>query len=194
MFTITSIVEGHGEIDAVRLVLNRLVYAIRPKEYVRVATPTLLPRGLMTSGPDDKIAQRLNLAAAEIGDGPGIVLIALDADDDAACEIGPLVLARAVRLRGDVTPLVCVFEREFEVIYLASITELRGRCGIPNNAVPPSNPETIRDAKGTLARIRGTPYSPRIDQARFAAAFDLDAARAVTCFARLWLKLKQHLA
>lgn len=194
MFTITSIVEGHGEVPAVRVLINRIVNAIGPEDYVKVATPTLLHRGLMTNGPDADIAQRLNLAAAEIGDGPGIVLIVLDADDDAACQIGPMILARAARLRGDLTTIVCIFEREFEVIYLASIVELRGKCGVPNDALAPANPENIRDAKGTLGRIRGTPYSPTIDQPRFSAAFDLDAGRTVRCFDRLWSKLESYIS
>lgn len=62
--------------------------------------------------------------------------------------------------------------------FLAAAESLSGCRGLPNPLAPPEDPESIRGAKEWLDRqMRPHGYEPTIDQAAFAARFDLAKAR-----------------
>ena len=76
---------------------------------------------------------------------------------------------------------------EYESWFIAAVESITGQA-LPAAARPP-DPESIRDAKGWLSRnvlADGTTYRPTRHQARFTAAFDLDAARTTPSFDKLW--------
>jgi hypothetical protein len=173
--TIVSVVEGDGEVYA----LPKLLHRIAAEVGVPVLTPTpdRKPRGRLTS---DGGIERAVTAIAARATGPGGILVVLDSDDDCPAELGPRLLARACKARPDKRVSVVLAKREFEAWYLAAAPSLAGQHGFPDPFPLPSDPECPRDCKGWLskARTHGLKYSPTVDQAPLASAFDLKMARA----------------
>jgi hypothetical protein len=125
-----------------------------------------------------RVAIQLAMGAADcIG-----ILILLDADDDAACTMGPQLLTWARSEAGETPCEVVLANREYEAWFLASIESLRGRCGISPTATSHATPENVRDAKGAVqAQMSpGSAYSPTAHQPSLTAGIDL-AQVHVTC-------------
>lgn len=171
------IVEGHGEVYSVPLLMRRLgerfgVACTSPPP-LRVKRPVIVKPG--------ELERHVELMADKVGAG-GRILILLDADDDLACQLGPALLQRARAVRPDRTIGVVLAVKEYEAWFLAAATSLRGQRGLPAELDPPPEPERIRDAKGWLSARMPITYSPTRDQPAFTATFDLDAARACASF------------
>jgi hypothetical protein len=87
-------------------------------------------------------------------------------------------------------------KREFEGWFLAAAASLGGRCGLPQDLVPPEDPEAIRDAKGWLTdrRTDGLSYQPTVDQASLGSVFDIEQARkAAPSFGRFCREVEKLL-
>lgn len=174
---LACIVEGHGEIEAVPILVRRIQESspgllqpiVRAREILRVRRSSLLHR-------PGELERSVELCARRVGAG-GALLIVLDADDDLPCELGPSLLGRATKARSDLRIGVAVATREFEAWFLTAASSLAGCGGLPSELAPPPTPESIRDAKGWLGERRGTPYKPIVDQPKLAARMDLVAAR-----------------
>lgn len=173
MPTLVCIVEGQGDVQSIPVILRRIaaqadVYdlSIRP---IRIARSKLVRQG--------EVERAIELGAREAAP-RGAVLIVVDADDDAACQLGPELLRRAQGARPDIASAVVLANREKEAWYIAAVESLRSRRGLGEEVARPRNPEGIRNAKAWLAqRMTGGRYSEVSDQAAFAAMFDFDAAR-----------------
>ena len=83
--------------------------------------------------------------------------------------------------------------QEYEAWFLAGARRLAGFGGLPDDLVPPLDPEAIRDAKGWLSERmpRGQKYSPRDDQAAFTSRFDMDAAKQVGSFDKCYREIER---
>lgn len=173
-FVVASIVEGHGEVAALPVLLRRLEPAFAYPRPVRLARTQMLDT--------DTLCRYTRLAAANVhdGGGAGAVLIVLDADDDCAATIGPQLAAKAARAGG--FPACCVVAvREFEAWFLAGVADLGG----------PENPEQIRGCKERL-RARLGRYSPTVDQPKLASQLDLRlAAERAPSFDKLTRTIEQ---
>ena len=167
------IVEGHGEVRSVPIILRRLAAEVELYQ-VRIASPIRIPRDRFVR--EGEAERAVELAARHLGGAGGIVIV-MDADDDLPCELGPRLLARASARRSDVPIAVILAKCELEAWFLASIESLRGQRGVRESAAAPSDPESIRGAKGMLSRLMSGRYSEVTDQAAFAAKFDLEVAR-----------------
>lgn len=101
-------------------------------------------------------------------------MVILDADTDC-----PATLAADLRDRGSSETslgFAVVFPKvEIEAWILAGVESVRGIRGIRVDASPPTDPETVRDAKGALSRLmEGTRgYVATDDQPAFFSALDL---------------------
>jgi hypothetical protein len=175
------IVEGHGEIDAVPILIRRILGAQRPDLPIQVPPPLRLSRGKITKPAE--LSRAVELMARKAGDGAP-VLIFIDADDDCPAELGPQLLAVARMSRSDREIGVVVAQREFEAWYLASASSLSGIGGLPGGLVPPPDHQQIRNAKGWLDHRMPDGYAPAVDQPRFAASFSLEEARTNQSFLR----------
>ncbi len=181
------IVEGEGEVAAFPVLLRRLAVALSPCELEILAQPIRVSRGLIVR--EAELRRYIELMARKLGPEDAI-LVALDADDDCPAELGPRLAAWARAQRPDRRTVVAVIPREFEAWFLASAGSLRGKRGLPVDLQPPDrDPESIRDAKGWLARQMPRRYHPTVDQAPLAACFDLQAARSSASFERLLQRL-----
>lgn len=183
---IQPIVEGHGEVTAVPLLIRRIVAIYAPEAYAHVAKPIRVKRDALVQA--EGIESAIELAARQTGPADG-VLVLLDADKDCPIELARTP-DRAVR--------VVVAKCEFEAWFLAAAQSLSGRSGLPQSLDPAADPEAVRDAKGWLsARMeRGQSYKPTVDQVALAQAIDLelarDGARSFRKFVKDVLELAQH--
>jgi hypothetical protein len=189
MASLACIVEGHGDVASIPLIVRRIAAAEGAHD-LRLRVYRVRRQAIVRPGELERAVER---AARSLG-GEGAILVVLDADDDLACELGPSLATRAQRARGDVRTAVVIANREKEAWYLAAIESLRGRRGIPLDAGRPPNPEAIRGAKGWLARAMGRPYSEVADQPALADLFDLSLAReASPSFDKLCRELRSLL-
>jgi hypothetical protein len=181
---LACIIEGHGESEALPIVLRRMGHAIAAQEPIRIVHKVRIPRGsLLKTG---ELERAVDLVGRRLG-GDGVLLILLDSDDDPPCLLGPNLCSRARRARPDLQIEVILARREFEAWFLAAADSL-------GFVSPDREVEEIRGAKEELAERMGGKYSPSIDQAALAARFDLQAARRARSFDRFYRKVEALLA
>jgi hypothetical protein len=82
---------------------------------------------------------------------------------------------------------VVLAKSEFENWFIAAAESIAGDSGLAPGLSSPSDPESIRDAKGWLQKAMppGRKYSETIDQPSLASKFDLNAARRAPSFDKL---------
>ena len=182
------ICEGHGEVQAVPLLLRRIQQELDPTldlripPLVRIGRQKLVKPGEL-EGTVEQWARRLQP--------PRAILILIDADDDCPARLGPALLERAEQARPDVPLGLVLAKREFEAWFLAAIESLRGKRGVAENCPAVPEPESIRGAKEELGRCMGA-YSPTIDQPALAAIFDMQCARERSdSFDKCWREVER---
>ena len=188
MNRIATIVEGHGEVEAVPILLRRIAERVAPGVALEVPRPIRVKRHQMLKA--EELERAVALAAGRAGPHGGI-LVLLDADDDCPSELASDLLRFAVRSRPDRPIRVVLAKTEYESWFLAAAASLAGQRGIDEDALPPQDSEAIRNAKGWLsARMPpGRRYRETLHQAALTARFDLDSARAASSFDKMWRDL-----
>ncbi len=181
MKRIATIVEGHGEVEAVPILLRRIAERVSPETALEIPRPIRIPRNRVVRA--GELERAIGLAAARAGE-DGCILLLLDTDDDCPAHLAPQLLERAVAARPDRDIRVVLATMEYEAWFLAAPMSL----GIGEGIEPPDDAEAIRDAKGWLTATMppGQSYRETIHQASFSAIFDLDAARSAPSFDKLW--------
>lgn len=81
---LACIVEGYGEVQAVPILLRRLVNALDPTLVLQVEPPIRTPKSKLLQG--GELERAVELAARKIG-GIGAILILLDSDQDCPAEL-----------------------------------------------------------------------------------------------------------
>jgi len=173
--SIVPVVEGHGEVEAVPILLRRIA-AISGAGGFRLERPLRCSKHkLVKAGELERVVE---LAARRAGP-KGAVLIVLDSDESCPKETAPELLARARIARKDRTIALTLANHEFEAWFLAAIESIRGRRGIRPDATFDGDPEGMRGAKGCLESLmnEGASYSETLDQPALAALMDIDMAR-----------------
>ena len=189
ILNLSCIIEGHGEVSAVPLLLRRLRDELAPTLDLRIARPVRLPRKKLVKS--NELEKAVEFAVNQVRPPRG-VLVLIDADDDCPAELGPELLARARQARSDVPIGVVLAKYEYEAWFLASLQSLAGRRELPNDPPEVANPEAIRDAKGYLTRLmpRTRKYSPTGDQPALTAVFDMQMARQSSrSFRKCWREI-----
>ena len=174
---ISCVVEGHGEVQAVPLLVQR-VAAEWANGWAEVPPPFRVHRDRVVRA--DELERAVRFAALRVPEGAeGGVLVVMDADDDCPAELGPTLLARARAAAGSRRAEVVLAKAEFESWFVAAAESLAGARRFPSALTAPERPEEIRNAKGWLTGVLppGRSYSPTVDQAGLAATFDLGVAR-----------------
>lgn len=191
--SIIYIVEGDGEDAAVRSLVRRIVADIDPNKYVEV--PHIFRRHRTKVVRPGQLENAIEAAARRIS-GRGAILVLLDSDDDCPATLGPELLARARRQRGDIPISVVLAHREYEAWFLAPAESLRGHRKIDPNVSPPRNPpESYRDAKGQVrTMMRSKSYGPTVDQASLTAYVDLTMARSADSFDKRYRDIERLVA
>ncbi|HEX5277516.1 MAG TPA: DUF4276 family protein [Fluviicoccus sp.] len=170
--------EGDGEVDALPVLLRRLMAWRPPLSYGEVAPPIRVQKDRFLNR-ETEFQRFLQLAAGKCGN-DGWLLILLDADDDCPASKGKEILERATGVIPHRRIAVVLANREFEAWYLAAARSLDGIRGFALDHLPDDfDAERPRDAKGWLAgRMASGRYRETSDQAGFAAVFDLAQAFA----------------
>ncbi|MDD9987177.1 MAG: DUF4276 family protein [Spirochaetaceae bacterium] len=180
---IQPIVEGHGDVEAVPVLLRRLADDAQAWE-VRVGRSIRRNRSQLVEEAELQKAVRLALLQPDCS----AILILFDADDDCPAELAPRIRGWAEAVAGKVPCAVVLAKREYEAWFLASIETLRGVRGIRSDAAVHPEPESPRDAKGQLERrmVCGSSYIERTDQPALSARFAFpEAHRRCRSFRKL---------
>lgn len=170
---IATVVEGHGEVQALPVLLRRL--AARRGTAIEVPPPFRLPRGRFVDG--EHLARAVSVVARRVPPGqPGGVLLVADADDDCVVELAarlePVCLASAGGRRVELAFAV----REYEAWFLAGDAGLATHRDVEADADEDRDYEHVRDAKGVLEGRMRVRYAETRHQPAFTALFDLDQA------------------
>lgn len=185
---VACIVEGHGEREAVPLLVRRIAQSLPAPVYVDAPPAIRIPKTrLVRLGELERAVKLATSRVVESRVAGGGVLVLIDADKDCAAQLGPELLGRARSVAGAVPVEVVLAVKEFEAWFLAALASLRGQRGIMGDAEAPSSPEAVQGAKEAL-RLQmapGSAYSPPTDQPALTALMDLDDARAAPSFDKL---------
>ena len=171
---IQPIVEGHGEVEAVPILLRRLL-AEAQAWGIQAGKSIRRTRDQLVHEPELERSVHIALEQPDCG----AILILFDGDDDCPAELGPR-LQRVASQAARGTPCeVVMAHREYEAWFLAGFDSLRGHKMIHDHAEPPQDPERPRDAKRRFERMMRPrmSYVERVDQPKFTARFDLPGAR-----------------
>jgi hypothetical protein len=171
---IQPIVEGHGEVRAVPLLLRRLrekaqTYPIEVNEPIR--------RHRSEFFDEAQVRKAVRLALKQDCDA---ILLLFDGDGDEDCPMEqiPAILGWA---QGEAAGKPCaavMAYREYEAWFLACIESLRGKRGIRPDAESHPHPEQPKGAKGQLEQRMeaGMSYQETADQPALTALFDMEPA------------------
>ena len=171
--TIQPIVEGHGDVQALPVLLRRLAAEAQAWD-VRVGVPIRRPRGRLVQQAHLQDAVRLALLDPKCA----AVLVVLDGDTDCPAELGPLLREWASSASGNVPCEVVMPHREYEAWFLAAIESLRGVRGVRQDAQSHPNPEAPYGAKELLEKrmVSNRSYVETADQPAFSEQFSMSAA------------------
>ena len=179
------IVEGHGEVNAFRDLINKIITACGGTTYPIIGNVWRVSRdGIVKPGELEEKAQNAILQAESL---PGLpagtrakLIVLLDAEDDCPAELGPSLRERLVT-RFTYNPISVSFAKhEYESWFIASLETVAELAHIaPDTAIPPDL-EEIPGAKEWLRHRmpRGLPYKERQDQVRLTTAIDVPLARS----------------
>lgn len=190
-FWIVPIVEGKGEVEAIRVLIDRVIAELNRQVDIKTARPIPRPRDSLVK--DGGIEAAVNLAADKMGS-LSVILVLMDSEGECPGELGPALSVRAQSARPDKSTFVVLAHQEFEAWFLASASSLKGQRGLSEEIEDHHNPESVRGCKEWLEKWmpRARKYSETADQAAFTARFDMTLARQRSpSFGKLWSKIER---
>lgn len=171
---IAPIVEGHGEVRAIREIVTRIGLELLSGTWIEVAPPFRLDSGKMRK--PNELANAIRFAAARV-QGPGGVLVLRDGDDaDVDCPVQLAEMLQPGKNLNSVKVEIVVAYREYESWFLAAADSLRTHPDVRDDAVAPTNPERRRNAKRELEKLMLESYKETRHQPKFSALIDFKAA------------------
>jgi Domain of unknown function (DUF4276) len=186
---LASVVEGHGEVEALPVLIRRIADSVGFVGDLRVNPPIRVKSGSFLND-EDYFRKYVALAAGKAAMHGGSLLILLDCEDDCPGTLGPALLQKAQAVRVDVDIFVALAYREYETWFIGAAASLRGRRGLPQDLSTPHDAEQIRNAKGWLSDRMNVRYDPVIHQLEFTKAFDLKLARTNRSFDRVYGRMQ----
>lgn len=148
------IVEGHGEVAAVPVLVRRLQQVLDPGVGLRILSPTRVPRGkLVKSGElqSEEIERQVRRLARQLAP-PRAILILIDADEDCPKTLAPRIMGCAKKVWPDLSIGVVLAKCEYEAWFLAAFESLRGKRGLAEDLPLVRDPEAIQGAKEFLRK------------------------------------------
>ncbi len=188
---LAAIVEGHGEVEAVPVLIRRIAAELDPSLFLQVEP--ILRTASSQLRKEGELERRVEYAARKLG-GRGGILILIDCDwsSDACPKFdAPPLLERVCRVRPDMPISVVLACQEYEAWFIASAESLRGQRGLPIDLTSALEPERIRGAKEWLSNrmSRTKPYTETTDQAALTQIFDMAAARRADSFDKCYREI-----
>ncbi|WP_084780604.1 DUF4276 family protein [Planobispora rosea] len=168
--TYSPVVEGHGEVTALPVLLRRI--AEDCGGYLNVTRPIRLKRNEMLK--ESELVRAVLLAAMRAGQ-HGVVLILLDGDDDCPVELAKNVQSVASKAHIECIIQVVVAVREYESLFLCSPSSLSSKGLVHKDFTSERDPEKIRGAKEETRRmLKSGVYKETQDQASLTAQFSIE--------------------
>ena len=180
LLRVVPIVEGHGEVAAVPLLIRRICGELFGAYEIEVLQPLRQPRSrIVLPGNLQRYTEiAANKLRAAQPRGEGLVLVLIDGDGDLPCVLGPALLAGALAGCGDQAAACVVANLEFETWFVAAAASLRAELRIAEHDIPDA-PEASRLRKKWIEdRFCGIRYSETLDQPRLTARMDLALCRS----------------
>lgn len=170
---IAPIVEGHGEMPAVPVLIRRICLEMLGAS-ATVAQPFRLDSAKMRK--PDELEKAIRVQAARVGEHGGVLVLrdGDDADIDCPVELAADLSPRQGLVRVPVE--IVIAYHEYEAWFLAAAESLRSHPAVKDDARPPEDPERRRGAKGQLSGIMTESYKETLHQTKFSAAMDLNLA------------------
>ncbi len=173
--TLIPIVEGYGEVNAVPILLRRILYD-KNIYNINIDNPINAhnrPNILKQNGLERFIEVALRRKYCDA------LLVLLDADDDCAKELGFLLANRLQAICAHVPAAVVVAKRCYESWFLGSTETLAGKRGLANPLQAVSDPETVPNPKRWLTEhMPGSrAYKETSDQAALTQLLDCRLVR-----------------
>jgi hypothetical protein len=173
---IQSIVEGHGDVAAVPVLLRMIV-----DPETRVLPPIRIPKTKIIDATKkapnaQEIRRAVTIAASNIPDGTtGVILFILDADEDCPAKLGPALRTQVKSDFPHLASFVAIVKREFESWIVGGVSSFDSH-----------NPEQEGSPKMRIRLANAGKYQETVDQAKFTARIDPDLlATRSPSFARL---------
>jgi hypothetical protein len=163
------IVEGDGEVKAAPVLIRRLLNALAVYG-LGVGRPVLAKRTQLVQ----ETGLRNAIRKAKVYRDATAIIILFDSDKDRARDLVPSMTAWAQTEAPPVPWAIVMARCEYEAWFLAALTSLRGKHGVPSNATYDRPPEETNGAKGIIKDlIRGTYNYAPADQEALSAQIDL---------------------
>lgn len=181
LITIAPIVEGHGEVAAIRTLLERTLASLSDACMVRVLQPIRVSKSKIVRD-QDELLRAIDLASLKLLHADAdvsTVLLLLDADRDLACVLAPQLLQIASSQRSHID-IACVLPVvEYETWLVAGAETLGDYLVDAFRDAIPADPEASGVGKGWIQHyFNGDKYSETVDQVRLTASFDVLKARS----------------
>lgn len=181
MPTIGSVVSGHCEIEALPVLLRRILEENLQRFDIRVSVPHRKSEGSLMHQRSDVLARAVERVAA----GNDAVLVLLDNEDGCPKTDGPRLQDRAAQATGLPVAVVMAW-RELETWFLHDAHALF-------DVVPDFAPEARRDAKGWIRRNRPLGYDPVEDAPGLCARLDWRRVRETSDSFRVFVDRVERL-
>lgn len=180
---LVPIVEGHGEVAAVRILLERTwIELLGQEEYLEVLQPIRRPRTKLDNREELRRAVhlgKLKLFQNPSPEEPGVrflVLLLLDLDphEGPPCDLAPDLAEWMREDHGDVDTACVLANREYETWFVAAAESL----GLATHGDVPDDPEVARSGKKWVQdRMQEGRYSETVDQPALTRRMDLELCR-----------------
>lgn len=181
---IQPIVEGHGEEDAIRILLSRLWHeTLAADSHLEVLRPWRMPRARMVK--ETHLARVIHSCALKLrqrsrGSERALILLLADADDDLPCELGPELTRLARKARGDVDSTCVIAKGMYETWFAAAAESLAGKGYLRIEGETPPDPEGRGLGKPWIKRHFVGSYKETVDQSKLTHAMDLAECRRLS--------------
>lgn len=176
MIRIFPIVEGHGEVTALPLLIRRIIHEKFGEYNFDVISPYRLSRTSIGSF-NDKLLNAVKFGGLKLTGEAGGVLIVADADDDCPLLMSSRFRQFCERHNFDFPVGFVLANKEYETWFISSGESMRAHQWVRGNASSHPRPEEVRGAKEFFRNrilIDGKSYSETVDQVKYTAMIELD--------------------
>jgi hypothetical protein len=188
MPTVFPIVEGHGELSAVPILLRRLAAELLGLYDLHCLAPFRLSRGKLIKENELRRAIAFGHLKMRDLDAPHLILVIMDADDDCPVGIVRALHAQHQALFAAARTAIVLAVKEYEAWFLAANMNETDHQNLRTITPNHPNPEEIANPKAVFERDflkPGFAYSETIDQPRFTACMDIQTALRAASFDKL---------
>jgi hypothetical protein len=187
---IAPIVEGHTESGCVERLFQRIwTEVLVPTIRLQVLPPSRCQRDALLKPTGTELSTKIEEAHAKLTqrlrrdpEGRGLLLLLLDAERDCPARLGPVLLAAARAVRGDVDVTCVLANAMLENWIVAGASTLAGLNGLPDPLPPNDSPEVGSGATWLEQQLRSKnksrKYKKTVDAEVFVRAMNLSECRA----------------